>query len=140
RSAVANGLFANSPWARRISGGFDAPSAAELIGEADVVLGFGVALNMWTTRHAKLLSPSATVIQVDDDADALGAHHRVDIGIVGDVAETARALLQALQRQGAGNGGTGHTEADTSRTRGDCGRPEADAGPADGRSGRAEGR
>ena len=99
-SAVANGLFSGSPWALGISGGFASPTAAELIGQADVVLGVGVALNMWTTRHFKLLSPSATVIQIDQDADAIGAHHRADLGIVGDAAESVVALIAELQRRG----------------------------------------
>jgi thiamine pyrophosphate-dependent acetolactate synthase large subunit-like protein len=99
-SAVANGLFANNPWALGISGGFASPTAAELIGEADVVLGVGIALNMWTTRHSKLLGATATVIQVDDDADMLGAHHRIDLGLVGDAAETVQAISKELERRG----------------------------------------
>jgi thiamine pyrophosphate-dependent acetolactate synthase large subunit-like protein len=97
-SAVANGLFAGNPWALGISGGFASPTAAELISAADVVLGAGVGLNMWTTRHGRLLSPSATVIQIDHDPDAIGAHHRVDLALVGDVAETVRALIAELER------------------------------------------
>ena len=97
-SAVANGLFAGSPWALGISGGFASPAAAELISEADVVLGAGVALNMWTTRHGRLLSPRATVIQIDHDPDAIGAHHRVDVAVVGDVAQAALALIGELGR------------------------------------------
>jgi thiamine pyrophosphate-dependent acetolactate synthase large subunit-like protein len=54
---------------------------------------------MWTTRHARLLHPSATVIQVDDDPDAIGAHHRVDIAVVGDVAESTRALLDEIRHR-----------------------------------------
>jgi thiamine pyrophosphate-dependent acetolactate synthase large subunit-like protein len=107
-SAVANGLFAGSPWTLGISGGFASPVAAGLIAESDVVLAVGVALNMWTTRHGRLLSPAATVIQVDSEAVALGAHHRVDVGIVGDAAETAWALLEELtrrDRRGAGRRG-----------------------------------
>jgi thiamine pyrophosphate-dependent acetolactate synthase large subunit-like protein len=99
-SAVANGLFSGNPWALGISGGFASPTAAELIRQADVVLGVGVALNMWTTRHNRLLAPDATVIQVDQDPDAIGAHHRVDLGIVGDAAESAWALLAELERRG----------------------------------------
>jgi thiamine pyrophosphate-dependent acetolactate synthase large subunit-like protein len=99
-SAVANGLFAGNPWALGISGGFASPTAAELIGTADVVLGVGVALNMWTTRHGHLLGPTATVIQVDADPDAIGAHHRVDLAVVGDAAESAWALLHELQARG----------------------------------------
>jgi thiamine pyrophosphate-dependent acetolactate synthase large subunit-like protein len=101
-SAVANGLFAHSAWSLGISGGFASPTAAELIGQADVVLGAGVALNMWTTRHARLLNPDATVIQIDHDPDAIAAHHRVDLAVVGDVAESARALLAEIGRREVG--------------------------------------
>jgi thiamine pyrophosphate-dependent acetolactate synthase large subunit-like protein len=100
-SAVGNGLFSGNPWALGISGGFASPTAAELIGQADVVLGAGVALNMWTTRHARLVNPSATVIQVDHDPDAIGAHHRVDLAVVGDLAESARALLAEVRGRSA---------------------------------------
>jgi acetolactate synthase I/II/III large subunit len=104
-SAVANGLFADNAWSLGISGGFASPTAAELIAQADVVLGAGVALNMWTTRHGRLLSPNATVIQIDHDADAIGAHQRVDIAVVGDVSEAARALVAEVgQREYAGSG------------------------------------
>src|SRR6188472_1864796 len=50
-SAVANGLFAGDPFDLGIAGGFATPLAARLLGEADVVLAFGAALNQWTTRH-----------------------------------------------------------------------------------------
>jgi thiamine pyrophosphate-dependent acetolactate synthase large subunit-like protein len=104
-SAVANGLFAGNAWSLGISGGFASPTAAELIAQADVVLGAGVALNMWTTRHGRLLNPSATVIQIDHDADAIGAHQRVDLAVVGDVAEAARALVAEVgRREYAGSG------------------------------------
>ena len=98
-SAVANGLFAGNRWSLGISGGFASPVAAELIGAADVVLGVGAALTMWTTRHGHLLHPAATVIQVDHEADAIGAHHRVDLAILGDAAATAQALIEELARR-----------------------------------------
>jgi thiamine pyrophosphate-dependent acetolactate synthase large subunit-like protein len=92
-SAVANGLFARNPWSLGISGGFASPLAAELTAQADVVLAFGTSLNMYTTRHGRSISPEAIVIQVDDEPAALGKHHRVDVAVVGDVGETAQALL-----------------------------------------------
>jgi thiamine pyrophosphate-dependent acetolactate synthase large subunit-like protein len=95
-SAVANGLFAGNPWSLGISGGFASPLAAELIARADLVLAFGVSLNMYTTRQGHLISPEAVVIQIDDDPAALGARHRIDVPVVGDVGETARALLAAV--------------------------------------------
>jgi thiamine pyrophosphate-dependent acetolactate synthase large subunit-like protein len=95
-TAVANGLFAGDPYAVGIAGGFSSPVAAQLLGEADVVVGFGAALNQWTTRHGTLIAAQARVAQVDLDADAIGAHRPVDAGVVGDARATAEALLDAL--------------------------------------------
>lgn len=131
-SAVANGLFAGSPWSLGISGGFASPGAAALIAEADVVLAAGASLNMWTTRHGRLLDPGATVIQVDHEAPAIGAHHRVDVGVTGDVAETLRALLAALDAGAAPRAGR-RTDEVAARIRegGWRGHPYEDAGTAD---------
>jgi acetolactate synthase-1/2/3 large subunit len=95
-SAVAKGLFRGHPWNLNVSGGFASPLAAELIGDADVVIGWGCSLNMWTTRHGKLIGSRATIVQVDDDAGAIGGHREVHLGVVGDVAETAHAVAAAL--------------------------------------------
>ena len=88
-----------------MSGGFASPLAAELIRGADLVVGWGCSLNMWTLRHGKLIGPQATVVQVDDDPSALGAHRPVALGVTGDVALTARAVADALD--GAAGGGAG---------------------------------
>ena len=95
-SAVAKGLFGGSPWNLDVSGSFASPLAAELISGADVIAGFGCSLNMWTMRHGKLIGPDATIVQVDDDASAIGAHRPVHLGVLGDVTETARAVHQVL--------------------------------------------
>jgi thiamine pyrophosphate-dependent acetolactate synthase large subunit-like protein len=95
-SAVAKGLFAGNPWSLDVSGGFASPLAAELIRGADVVVGWGCALNMWTMRHGKLIGPGATVAQVDLDAAALGAQRPVNVGVVGDVGTTANAVRAEL--------------------------------------------
>jgi thiamine pyrophosphate-dependent acetolactate synthase large subunit-like protein len=95
-SAVANGLFAGDPWSLGISGGFSSPLAAELISSADLVVGWGCALNMWTTRHGRLLGPDAVLVQVDTDPAALGAHRPVDLEVLGDVGATARDVLAEL--------------------------------------------
>jgi acetolactate synthase I/II/III large subunit len=99
-SAVAKGLFRGNPWNLDVSGGFASPLAAELITGADLIIGWGCSLNMWTMRHGKLIGTGATLIQVDDDATALGAYRPVHLGVVGDVAETARALADALMADG----------------------------------------
>jgi thiamine pyrophosphate-dependent acetolactate synthase large subunit-like protein len=95
-SAVAHGLFVGDEFALGISGGFASPLAAELIRDADLVVGWGCALNMWTTRHGTLLGPAARVVQVDLEADAVGMHRPVDLGVVGDVAATATDVLAAV--------------------------------------------
>jgi acetolactate synthase-1/2/3 large subunit len=110
-SAAAKGLFHGSPWDLDVSGGFASPLAAELIREADLVVGWGCSLNMWTLRHGNLIGPEATVAQVDDDPSALGGHVPVALGVTGDVALTARAVADALDgaaeagATGAGAGG-----------------------------------
>src|SRR5207248_1595192 len=91
-SAVAKGLFAGDPWYLDVMGGFASPLAATLMRGADLVVAWGCSLSMWTTRHGRLIAPSATVAQVDVEAAALGANRRVDLGVVGDVAATASAV------------------------------------------------
>jgi len=105
-SAVAKGLFGGSPWNLDVSGGFATPLAAELISEADVIVGWGCSLNMWTMRHGKLIGPRATLVQVDDDPAAIGAHRPVHLGVPGDVAETARVVADALATGAFGGDGT----------------------------------
>jgi acetolactate synthase I/II/III large subunit len=105
-SAVAKGLFHDDPWSLDVSGGFASPLAAELIRDADLIVGWGCALNMWTMRHGRLIGPEATVAQVDLDPDAIGAQRPVDIGVVGGVTETATAA--AAELSGAYRPGTRH--------------------------------
>jgi thiamine pyrophosphate-dependent acetolactate synthase large subunit-like protein len=101
-SAVAKGLFRGSPWDLDVSGGFATPLAAELIGGADLIVGWGCALNMWTTRHGRLVAEDAVVVQVDVERAAIGAQRDVAFGVVGDVRAVAAAVTAAL---GAGSGG-----------------------------------
>ncbi|WP_103347567.1 thiamine pyrophosphate-binding protein [Amycolatopsis sp. CA-128772] len=98
-SAVAHGLFHDDPFALGISGGFASPVAAELIVGADLVVGWGCALNTWTTRHGKLLSPHAKLVQVDIEQQALAAHRPIDLGLVGDVGCTAADVLAAVEEK-----------------------------------------
>ncbi|MEV0803474.1 thiamine pyrophosphate-binding protein [Kribbella sp. NPDC050281] len=101
-SAVAHGLFQGNPWSLGISGGFASPRTAELIRAADLIVGWGCALNMWTTRHGALIGPDATVVQVDDDATALGVHREIQVGVTGDVGLTATTVLDAFGEQRVG--------------------------------------
>jgi acetolactate synthase I/II/III large subunit len=95
-SAVAKGLFNGSPWSLDVSGGFSSPLAAALIGGADLIVGWGCALNMWTMRHGRLIADGATVVQVDDDAEAIGAQRDGAVAVVGDVRLTATAAAAAI--------------------------------------------
>jgi thiamine pyrophosphate-dependent acetolactate synthase large subunit-like protein len=96
-SAVANGLFAGDPFDLGISGGFSTPLAQRLLAESDVVIAFGAALNLWTTRHGALIGPQTTVIQVDRDEAELGANRPVDVAVLGDARETAELLLELVE-------------------------------------------
>ena len=101
-SAAAKGLFRGSPWDLDVSGGFASPLAAELIREADLVVGWGCSLNMWTLRHGNLIGPEATVAQVDDDPRP-GRARAGALGVTGDVALTARAVADALGEAPSGD-------------------------------------
>lgn len=95
-SAVANGLFHGDPFNLGISGGFASPTSAALIADADLVVGFGCALNMWTMRRGRLIGADTTVVQVDVEDSALGAHRPIDLGVVGDAGATADDALTVL--------------------------------------------
>jgi thiamine pyrophosphate-dependent acetolactate synthase large subunit-like protein len=93
---VAKGLFAGHPWSLGVSGGFASPGAADLIKDADLIVGWGCTLNMWTMRHGTLIAPGATVVQVDDTPEALGAHRELTFGVLGDVGLVAQELGDLL--------------------------------------------
>ncbi|MEH1124245.1 thiamine pyrophosphate-binding protein [Micromonospora sp. CPCC 206061] len=99
-SAAAKGLFAGDPWYLDVSGGFATPLCAELVAGADLVVAWGSTLNMWTTRHGRLIPPSAVVAQVDVDPAALGVHRPVDIAVPGDVAAVAARCEHELGNRG----------------------------------------
>jgi acetolactate synthase-1/2/3 large subunit len=100
-SAVAKGLFHDEPWSLDVSGGFSSPLAVELLQGADLVVGWGCALNMWTMRHGTLVGADTVVAQVDLEASALGRHRPVDVAVVGDVSVVASMLVGTVsQRDG----------------------------------------
>ncbi|GAA3714103.1 thiamine pyrophosphate-binding protein [Gordonia hankookensis] len=101
-SAVANGLFRGDDFDLGISGGFSTPLTAELIRSADLIVGWGCALNMWTMRHGTLIGAQTAVVQVDDDQSALGAHRPITMGIHGDCDATAADLIDAIEQERTG--------------------------------------
>jgi len=110
-SAAAKGLFRGNPWDLDVSGGFASPAAADLISGADLIVAWGCSLGMWTTRHGSLIGRGATVAQVDCDKAAIGAHRRVDIGVVGDAGQVARAVAEMLGGTADGDGAAGPDSA-----------------------------
>ncbi len=103
-SAAGRGLFVGDEWALDIMGGFATDGSAELIANADVLAVFGAGLNKWTTSRGRLMRDK-TVIQVDDRGAAIGFHHPVDIGIVGDTARVAAAAAYAIAKRHPGRVG-----------------------------------
>jgi thiamine pyrophosphate-dependent acetolactate synthase large subunit-like protein len=101
-SAVAKGLFRGNPWDLDVSGGFATPLAAELISGADLIVGWGCALNMWTMRHGRLIADDAVVVQVDLEREALGAQRDITFGVVGDVGAVAGTVRTALAGESTG--------------------------------------
>lgn len=99
-SAVARGLFNGEDFSLDVSGGLSTPLTAELITGADLIVSFGSALNMWTTRHGRLLGETARRVQVDDDPLAPGLHRPIDLAVIGDSAEVAVAVTAELERRG----------------------------------------
>ncbi|WP_331737694.1 thiamine pyrophosphate-binding protein [Streptomyces sp. NBC_00019] len=97
-SAMAGGLFAGNPWSLGVCGGFAAPRAAELIGQADVVLAFGASLDQWTLAGGGLLAPEAVLVQVD--TAPAPTTDRVDLHVTGDATEVAVALLDGVRARG----------------------------------------
>jgi thiamine pyrophosphate-dependent acetolactate synthase large subunit-like protein len=99
-SAMAKGLFSRNAFDLGVSGGFATRLTRRMVGEADLIVAFGASLNQWTTHHETLFARSAPIIQCDITPVALGAQSRVTLGVVGDAAATARALLQELTGRG----------------------------------------
>ena len=99
-SVCGHGLFAGNPWSLGISGGFSSPVADALIGESDLIVGFGVSFTQWTTKKGKLITPGAVVAQVDVEAPKLGYQMAVQHAVHGDAQATAEALIAELGRRG----------------------------------------
>ncbi|ODM44870.1 sulfoacetaldehyde acetyltransferase [Cereibacter johrii] len=82
-------------------------AAMELIAKADVVLALGTRLNPFSTLPGYGIDywpREAKIIQVDINADRIGLTKKVTVGIQGDAAKVARAILAQLG-EGAGDAG-----------------------------------
>lgn len=95
-SVQAHGMFAGHPWTLGVAGGFSSPAATELMMQSDVILAFGMSLNMWTTKKGKLIDDHAQLVQVDVEKGRIGVHRPVDLELEGDASQVATTLLEAL--------------------------------------------
>jgi thiamine pyrophosphate-dependent acetolactate synthase large subunit-like protein len=102
-TAVAKGMFAGHPRDLGVSGGFSSEGVARVLASADLVIGFGCSFTQWTTRSNHLFGDQTVVIQVDSDVDSLALNRRVDLGVVGDAAVTARLLVDRVSSAPAGS-------------------------------------
>lgn len=98
-SLVANGFFAGNEASVGVCGGFSSELVPEIVPQADLILAFGATLNQWTTMHGRLID-RGKVIQVDVDPTAIGVNGSVRLGLAGDAARTAAAIVHELERRG----------------------------------------
>ncbi len=90
----AKGLVSDGhPLGCGVLGRSGTPVASWMMNESDLLVVFGASFS----NHTGIASYKPT-IQVDDDAMSLGRFHAVDIGLLGDVGVTARAMASALDR------------------------------------------
>lgn len=92
-SVMARNIF-QSEWDLGIAGGFGRIPTVEIMRQADAVLVVGASLNMFQMRYGTLISPDATVIQVDTLPAA--THQRVDHFICSDAEAFSKALLELI--------------------------------------------
>ena len=82
-------------------------AAMELIRDADVVLALGTRLNPFSTLPGYGIDywpKDAKIIQVDINPDRIGLTKKVTVGIQGDAAKVARAILAQLGAQAGDEG------------------------------------
>lgn len=97
-SLQAHGMFSGHPWNLGVAGGFSSKATAELIAQSDMILAFGMSLNMWTTKKGKLISDYAQLVQIDVEKGRIGVHRPVDLELEGDASAVATAVLQAFDK------------------------------------------
>lgn len=96
----AKGLFDRHPFGIGLAGGLGTNLAVKLIGEADVVLVVGAAMNDFTTLRRTLVAESAKVVRIDADPSAPDANVPNQLLLTGDAAQLCAALAGALEQAG----------------------------------------
>jgi thiamine pyrophosphate-dependent acetolactate synthase large subunit-like protein len=88
-------LFRGHPWNVGIFGTLASIAAQDVIARADCVIFFGAGLNQRTTDRTHLTTGKA-VVSVDLDRSVISRQSFVDVGVVGDAAASATAILALL--------------------------------------------
>ena len=68
------------------------------IQEADLLLAFGMRFDDRVTGNTRTYAPQAKKIHIDIDPSELNKNVAVDVGIIGDLRETLRDLLDVVER------------------------------------------
>jgi pyruvate oxidase len=88
----AKGLVPDDhPLAAGVLGRSGTPVASWLMNESDLLLVFGASF----ANHTGI-APYKAIVQVDNEADALGRFHAVTVPVLGDIARSAERLLGDL--------------------------------------------
>jgi acetolactate synthase-1/2/3 large subunit len=77
------------------------PAAERAVAEADVLLALGCRFSEFTTKRYQLVAPGTAIVQVDVDADEIGAVYPVTQGVTADAWEFCRQLADALSEHRA---------------------------------------
>jgi acetolactate synthase-1/2/3 large subunit len=68
--------------------------------DCDVMLAIGARFDDRVTGRINAFSPHSKKIQIDIDPSSINKNVRVDLGIVGDIAASLRALIAAMKARG----------------------------------------
>ena len=98
-SLRAKDLFRGHAFDLGICGTLASPVALDTINRADCVIAFGAGLNTWTTAEDSLLDKKR-VVHVDIDRESINRWGMSDVGVVGDAAATANAIVEWLDEAG----------------------------------------
>ena len=98
-SVCGHGLFADDPVVARHLRRLRLAGGDELIGESDLIVGFGVSFTQWTTKRGKLIAPGRWSRRSTSSGPKLGYQTRSQHAVLGDARVTAEAMLGELEAQ-----------------------------------------
>lgn len=98
------GLFHGEDGNLGIFGSLSAPRTVDAVLSSDCIVAFGASLNEHTTSEGTFLR-GKRVIQVNREASEIGRYAQPDVGIVGDPALVADAMLDGLEKAEAAPSG-----------------------------------